>query len=249
MFFLSFGSAISRSILKTIACVALIVLSISMTHPASADVSDRELAKHIATLLAREFTPDSISVTVDESTAYAEMAGGSLSGIRIDRMKLDAVITGRDLPLSDDIHSLSSLIGYSRGEVVLLERDVNRYFEENETSGFSGLKFDFKPDGFTAEGMFSAELLIKINIKLDASGVLALKSDGVYIDDVKIYTEGIKQPDLIVNEVASRVNPLVTWDKIPFRVDFKELKMDDDGAVMTGWPEALEDGETFVWTK
>lgn len=238
---------IKRSYLVWVLFIMSALMLSALSSAAFAEVSDMELAEHIARLLANEFTPEEISVTVSEGSAYAQMRGGVMSKIRIDEMKLDAVLTGRDLPLSDDIHSLSSLIGYSRGEIVLLERDVNAYFEENETSGFSGLKFDFTPTGFTAEGVFTTDLLITLNIDLAASGVLTLKKDGVHIDSVKIYTQGIKQPDLIANEVVERVNPLVGWDQIPFRVDFKDLEMDDTSAKMTGYPEPLDEGETYVW--
>ena len=211
-----------------------------------AEVSDLEMARHIATLLGEKFSPESVTVTVRESRAYAEMKGAVLSKIRIDTMRLDALLTNRDQPLSDDVDSLASLIGYSRGELVLLERDVNAYFDNNNTRGFSNLTFDFKPEGFRAEGVFSATFLFTIRIRLAATGILALASDGVYLEDVKIYTESIKQPDMLTNQVLSRVNPLIEWSDIPFKVEFKEISMDDEAVRMTGNPQPLE-GASYVW--
>jgi hypothetical protein len=189
-----------------------------------------------------------VTVTVRESRAFAEMRGAVLSRIRIDTMRLDALLTNLDQPLSEDAESLASLIGYSRGEIVLLERDVNDYFSANDTRGFSNLVFNFKPGGFRAEGIFSATFLFTIRIRLAAAGILSLGSDGVYLDDVNIYTEGVKQPDMLTNQVLSRVNPLIEWSSIPFKVQFREISMDDDAARMTGYPKPLE-GAAYIWEK
>jgi hypothetical protein len=229
---------------------ALLAFSLAMflSPAAYAAVSDMQMARHIASLLGEEFSPESLTVTVRESRAVAEMRGAVLSRIRIDTMRLDALLTNLDRPLSDDVKSLASLIGYSRGEIVLLERDVNDYFNTNDTRGFSNLVFDFRPGGFRADGIFSATFLFTIRIRLAATGVLSLGSDGVYLDDVNIYTEGVKQPDVLTNQVLSRVNPLIEWGSIPFKVEFREISMDGEAARMTGHPRPLE-GATCVWEK
>lgn len=231
-----------------VALVLAAACALSSVGQASA-ASDEEIAQHIATLLGREFSPDSVSVAVHESTAYAEMYGAVLSKMRIDQMRLEAVLVNKDAPLSDDVRSLSSLIGYSRGEITLLESDVNSYFDGHDTSGFSKLNFDFTPQGFRASGIFSAQLLFTINIRLAATGVLALRSDGVYLDKVKIYAENVPTPDMLTDQVLHRVNPLIDWDRIPFKVEFKEVTMDDDKAVMTGYPERKISVEPYIWTR
>jgi hypothetical protein len=205
------------------------------------------MADHIATLLGEKFAPESLVVSVLDSRAYAEMRGAILSGIRIDAMKLDALLTNSDGALSDDVDSLASLIGYSKGEITLLEKDVNAYFEGNDKKGFSRLAFDFKPDGFRADGIFSAEFLFTLKIRLAATGVLALKSDGVYLDDVSIYVEKVRQPSMLTNQIISRVNPLLKWSGIPFKVVFNEVTMDDDAARMSGGPQKYDGGSEAEW--
>ncbi|MDL2263468.1 DUF2993 domain-containing protein [Synergistaceae bacterium OttesenSCG-928-I11] len=237
---------IRRGKIAVLAAFFAFCLATFLSSPLHAEVSDLEMARHIASLLGEKFSPESVTVTVRESRAYAEMKGAVLSRIRIDTMRLDALLTNRDQPLSDDVDSLASLIGYSRGELVLLERDVNAYFDDNDTRGFSNLVFDFKPEGFRADGVFSATFLFTLRIRLAATGVLGLGSDGVYLENVKIYTESIKQPDMLTNQVLSRVNPLIEWSDIPFKVEFKEIAMDDEAARMTGDPQPLE-GATHVW--
>lgn len=228
------------------AAFALLLLALPC---AAAAPTDLEMATHMARLLGAEFAPDWVTVTVEESHAYAEMKGAVISNIRIDSMRLDALITDRQRPLSDDVGALTSLIGFSRGEIVLAEKDVNAYFAANEKNGFSNLKFDFTPQGFRADGMFSADFILTFRIRLAAEGVLALKSDGVHLDGVSIYVERMKQPDILTDQIISRVNPLLEWDSIPFKVEFSEITMDGEGARMTGKPEKLAGGSSYTWKK
>jgi hypothetical protein len=229
---------------------AAIAISVSPSFASYPETLDDEwMAGHIANLLGAGFSPESVTVTVRESRAYAEMRGAVLSGIRIDMMKLDALITRDRLALSDDVKSLASLIGYSRGEIVLLERDVNAYFDNNDTRGFSNLAFDFRPSGFKADGLFTASFVVTLRIRLSAEGVLALQSDGVCLDGVSIFVEGLRQPDVLTRQVLSRVNPLVAWDSIPFKVEFRAVSMDDDSAVMTGYPKRIEGGAAAEWRR
>jgi hypothetical protein len=215
--------------------------------PAYAGFTDSEMASHMANLLGEKFSPESLSVTVKDSSAYAEMRGVVLSGIRIDSMRLSALLANRDAALSDDVDSLASLIGYSKGELILLEDDVNAYFDQNEQRGFSKLHFDFSPSGFKANGVFSAEFIFTLRIRLEARGILELKRDGVYLGNVSVYVEKIKQPDSLTKQIVSRVNPLLEFGDIPFSVKFDTLTMSDSSAEMSGSPEKFAGGSTAVW--
>lgn len=212
--------------------------------------TDAEVASRMAGMLGREFEPDSVSVTVLDSHAYAEMKGCEISGIRIDTMRLEALLTNRGESVkSDDAKALATMIGFSRGEIILTEKDVNGYFAGNDIRGFSGLRFDFSPQGFKASGVFSAKFLMTIRIQLAAHGVLALRPDGVYLDKVAIYVENMKQPDILTRQIVAHVNPLLEWSDIPFKVEFKTVAMDDSAARMSGNPKRFEGGSTSEWKK
>ena len=236
---------------RAILLCAFLLISLSLISPitASAEVNDRQMAEHISKLLVEKFTPEALTVTVKDSYAFAEMKGAIISKVRMDTMKLDAILINRDKPLSDDVKSLSSLIGYSKGELILLEKDVNDYFKKNTSSGFSNLVFDFKPNGFRADGLFEATFMITLRIRLAATGILELKRDGIYLGDVAIFVENRKQPASLTNQIISRVNPLVEWSDVPFKVDFKKITMDDNSAVLTGYPKKLDGGSVSVWVR
>lgn len=237
------------TIVKRFFAAAFTLLLFALPCCAAPAPTDKEMAAHMAKLLGGEFSPDNLTVTVKDSHAYAEMTGAIVSGIRIDTMRLEAVITGRQNPLVDDVDALASLIGYSRGEIVLTEKDVNAYFAVNEKSGFSKLTFDFTPSGFRASGIFSADFIVKLRIRLAAEGVLALKGDGVYLDKVSIFVEKLKQPASLTNQIVARVNPLIEWRSIPFKVEFRKITMDETSARMTGNPRKFEGGSTASWKK
>ncbi|MDR1966931.1 MAG: hypothetical protein LBQ36_09485 [Synergistaceae bacterium] len=210
-------------------------------------LADAEMARVLADKLGAEFSPESLFVTVRDSHAYAEARGIVLSGVRVDALRLEAILTASELPESDDVESLASMIGYSWGEVTLLEGDVNSYFSSHETRGFSGLSVTFNPDGFFAKATFSTSWLFTLRIRLSARGAFALRPDGVYIDNAEIYVEGVRQPSFIVEQVMERANPLIRWDEIPFRIVFRDISINGEAATMTGYPAMFEGGSTAYW--
>ena len=231
--------------------VAVIVLSVAVAACFSAGyceaLSDAEMAQRLAEKLGAEFQPESMSVRVSGSRGFAEARGIYISGVRIDRLSIEAILTGTEVPEGEDVYSLASLISYSWGEIELLASDINEYFGENETRGFSNLAVRFSPEGFHADAVFVKSMLFTFRIRLSATGRFGLRPDGVYIEDPAIYIERVRQPGFLVNEVIERANPLIEWSDIPFRVVFKEISMTEHSAIMTGGPRDFEGGAVASW--
>jgi len=209
---------------------------------------DAEMAVRLAEKLGAEFKPESLFVRVSGSRGFFEARGVYLSGVRIDRLSMEAVLTASELPEGEDIHSLASLIGYSWGEIELLASDINAYFAVNETRGFSNLAVRFSPEGFSVSGIFTQSLLFTFRIRLSATGKFGLRPDGVYIENPEIYIERVRQPGFLVNEIMERANPLIEWSNIPFSVTFKEISMTEHSAIMTGGPRNFEGGALATWS-
>lgn len=231
---------------------ALCVLFCSFTAGAEA-AGEAQKAREMGQRLVELFTPESISVTISAGGGFAwvEAKGAVIDKIRVEDLKLRAMIKndGEKFDMNDK-DALAKQILMSRGELTLLEKDVNKLFSGDiETKGFSNLVFDFKPDGFTAQGVFTAQFLFTIRIRLRAQGHLALQPDGIYIEDVRIYTEGVQTPDGLVKMVTDRINPLLSFAKIPFPTEFKTVTMTDNAAILTGNPEKFEGGQTWRWKK
>ena len=236
---------------RTLILTALFALCalLSPLSRAEAGPDPRALAEEIARELGKKFQPDQIVVTTDGATAYVEARGAWIDKIRIDSLKLEAALKPERAPVSGDADALAGLIASSVGELTLLEKDVNGYFAKNEESGFTGLHFDFTPKGFQAKGVYTASFLFTFRIRLAATGVLALRPEGIILDQVAMFVEGLKQPDSFTARVVSSVNPLLEFRDIPFPVTFKRLTMTDSEVTLTGGPKRLDQGATAVWKR
>jgi len=210
------------------------------------------LPQEMGEMLEELFSPESIEVTISDggNFAWIEAKGAIIDKMRVESLKLRAMIetTGGSVR-GVDKYDLAKMIMMSQGELTLLEKDVNILFAgvERDSRGFSDLSFNFTPDGFTARGVFTAQLLFTIKIRLQADGVLALRPDGIYVENIKIFTQGVQTPDGLVSMVSDRINPLLSFEKIPFPVEFKEIKMTNEAAVLTGYPKPFEGGRTWNW--
>ena len=229
-----------------VAVLSVILAIISAAAPCEA-LSDSEMAQTLAEKLGAEFLPESLSVRVLGSRGFAEARGIFISGVRVDRLSLEAILTSSNIPEDGDIFSLANIIDYSWGEVEFLAADINDYFKVNEERGFSNLVVSFSPGGFYVETIFSASFLFRFRIRLSATGTFGLRPDGVYIENPVVYIERIRQPGMFVNEVLQRANPLLEWSEIPFRIVFREITMTEHSAVMSGNPRNFEGGVVASW--
>ena len=233
--------------------LAAAAAALMIAGEACAGTHEADAARMIGEALRDEFSPERINVTVSEGgrRAWAECTGAQISGIRIKKIKLDAIIDPQTAGEAASGEEMMACIESSKGEITLAERDVNEYFANGEAaSGFSGLTFDFTPRGYKAKGRFEADILVmKLNLDLEAEGRLGLKSDGVYLEDTVIYAEGAQQPDSITELVVDRVNPLLSFSEIPFPVEFSRIRMTDDEVTMSGNPRKAGTGESWSWEK
>jgi hypothetical protein len=210
------------------------------------------LSETIGKNILAEFLPESAAVTVKDLTAWIEINGGTIDGIRIEKMRLLSVMQKIYSPDTSAGSSsyLAQMIRSSKGEVILAEKDVNDYFKNNENpDGFSELHFDFKEDGFTASGKFRTKFIVDIELPISAKGVLGLRDDGIYLENTIIKIEGISQPEVLTNMILSKLNPLLEFKDIPFPVTFEKIIMTEKAAIMTGGPKEFKGGETWKWEK
>lgn len=222
----------------------------------SVDASQKNsLLEKIGKNIITEFKPDSATVTVKDQTAWVEINGGTIDGIRIEKIKLLAILqktsyVDRSNGSKNETSFLTQNIKSSKGEVVLTEMDVNDYFNKNKNpDGFSDLKFDFKKGGFSAFGKFRTKIIIDIELPISAKGNLGLRDEGVFLENTVIDVEGISQPDVLTKMIVSKLNPLLEFKDIPFPITFEKIIMTERTAVLTGEPKEFIGGETWKWVK
>jgi hypothetical protein len=233
-------------------CLRFMIVAAALLLPAAfmpsecPGMTDIEMASAIAEILGDEFNPESLSVKVRNNHAYAEAGGVFLRGVRVDRLKIEAILASSEIP-EGDAESLASIISYSWGDVTLLASDVNDYFTENGSRGFSDLKLELSPDGFRVSGIFAASLLFTFRVKLAASGKFGLRPDGVYIEDAMVHIQNVSQSGFLVKEMLKKANPLLEWSEIPFRIMFRTIALTEHSATMSGAPRDFDGGEPVTW--
>lgn len=219
--------------------------------PACAGEREESAARDIGTLIKEELSPEKISVTTspEGKRAFIECTGARLSGIRVEKLVLDAEFS--ELPQktagSSYPEALSKAVTASRGEIRLLESDVNDYFAKgNSPGGFRQIAFDFTPAACNATGKYEMQLMFfSMEVDLRAKGRLEAKKDGLYLVDTELWAQGLKQPDKIVKEVTGRVNPILNFSKLPFPVELKKAEMTDKEAILTGYPHEKPKASCF----
>jgi hypothetical protein len=235
-----------KTCLKFMIIITAILLPAALMPSECPGLTDSEMAAALAEKLGGEFNPESLSVKVRGSHAYAEVVGVFLKGVRVDTLKIEAILTSSEIP-EGDAESLASIIGYSWGEVTLLSSDVNDYFREHETRGFSDLGVELSPDGFSVSGIFTESHIFKLRIEIAASGKLGLRPDGVYIEDAMLRLQGVRQSGILMKEMLKRANPLLKWSEIPFRIVFTTIALTEHSATMSGMPRDFGGGASVTW--
>jgi hypothetical protein len=216
----------------------------TQTHTAQRDQKfANEVGEQLYEILKQ---PDSLKVVVNKVDLWIEAKGADIDGIRVDNIGIRAKLKkGVD---SYDKENPANLIESSEGEIVLLEADVNNYFaKEGAIKGFSELIFDFTSKGFSAEGKYAAEFLFNLTVPLSASGKLGIENDAVYLKETILSIQGISATETISQFIVNKLNPLLSFKKIPFPITFDKIIMSDISAKMTSNPKPFSKGAT--WSK
>lgn len=234
---------------------AAVFIILFQTAPLSASEAEMSVAAGLGGMLIEQFQPEKLEVTVSNggSFVYAEATGAVIEDMRVEKIRVEAMMKEppRDIRIEKK-YELADLIYFSKGEVVLLEKDVNDYFVKNfeDIKGFTNMRCDFSTRGFSASGTFTAKFIFTFSVNLKATGVLSLRSDGIYLDDTEFFISNVKQPQYIAGQILKEVNPLLEFkEDIPFPVSLKKLTMTDTKVVATGYPKRFSGGEAWSYSR
>jgi len=220
--------------------------------PSISEAQER-IEQKIGKLLVKEFDPERLTVQATEggSFLYAKATGIVIKGVRIESVSLYAMMKEppNDINENDEDHKykLADLIHYSRGEVVLLEKDFTDYTskEIEDVKGFKNLECDFSKDGIRVSGSYVATFLFRFNIRMEVLSKLAFDERGLCLTDTTLFVAGVKQPEYLTSQLLERINPLIERERIPFPVRITRIDFSDDRIVITGNPQPLKGAN--VW--
>ncbi|MDD4159491.1 MAG: hypothetical protein PHO18_00925 [Synergistaceae bacterium] len=233
--------------------ISLLIIAVFCVFPSISSAEVR-IEEKVGKLLVNEFDPERITVqaTGGGSFLYAKATGIVIEGVRIESVSLYAMMKEPPNNISeydkDRKYKLADLIHYSRGEVVLLEKDFKDYArkEIEDIKGFKNLDCDFSKNGIRVSGAYTATFLFKFNIRMEVLSKLAFNDSGLNLTDTTLYVAGVKQPEYITSQLIERINPLIAKEKIPFPDRITSINFTDDRIVITGDPKPLKDAK--VWT-
>ena len=148
-------------------------------------------------------------------------------------------------------YKLADMIHYSRGEVVLLEKDFREYTskEMEDIKGFKNLECDFSKNGIRVSGSYVATFLFTFNIRMEVLSKLSFDERGLSLTDTTLFVAGVKQPEYLTSQLLQRINPLIERERIPFPVRISKIDFKDDRIVITGNPEPLKDSNVWNYSR
>ena len=215
------------------------------------------IEEKVGKLLVKEFDPERITVQATEggSFLYAKVTGMVIEGVRIESVSLYAMMKEPPNNIKEgdkDVkYKLADLIHYSRGEVVLLEKDFKDYTskEIEDIKGFKNLDCDFSKNGIRVSGSYIATFLFTFNIRMEVLSKLAFNDKGLNLTETTLFVAGVKQPEYITSQLVDRINPLIAKEKIPFPVRITDINFKEDRIVITGNPKPLKDANVWNYSR
>lgn len=230
-------------------CVILFSLCFFASSGFASPVEER-----VGRFLVDEFNPEKIVVEGTEggSFMYAHANGIDIEGMRLESISLYALMKsyfpGSDLT-NKDKYEIADMIYMSRGELVILEKDVHDYCskEMEDIKGFRDMRIDFNEDGFKFSGIYTAKFLFTFNFRLSATARVSYDANGLNLTDVKLFINNVQQPESLSKLLTDKINPLIKSEKIPFPVKVTDIIYKDDRIIFTGYPKKLGDNAQ-VWS-
>lgn len=213
------------------------------------------IEEKVGRFLIHEFNPDDIEVqaTGGGSFMYTQAHGIKIEGVRIESISLSAMMKS-DFPGSDiehkDKYELADMIYMSKGEVVVLQKDVDEYCRQEleDIKGFNNLKIDFRNNGIVFSGIYTAKFIFDFDIRLKATANVIFDKNGLNLTNVKLYINNVQQPESLAKLLTNKINPLIEPEKIPFPISKTKIITQDDRLIATGYPRSLSNNyKCNIW--
>lgn len=135
-----------------------------------------------------------------------------------------------ELMKSED-KDLETLTSQTSLRIVVTEKDLENMLARGKTTGPMGLKVKYLQDRMQISGNVNYAM---INGPVVGTGRLRLAADHkVYLDILSLKLNGAEAPTFVKQRFSQRINPLISYDELPFRPQFKSLKFVGNKAILT----------------
>ena len=200
------------------------------------------LLRHLVTALSPERLELVLEAAPDESGAvrrlYFEATGSRRGGVRLDRLRLEAVFVKLRLPREAaagaglDRNSVEAVQGYFEGRVT--EKDLNDFLLGATLSSggaqWRDLKLDLKPQGFSASARFAAGA---VSALVEVHSALKIQDrDRLRMTDYRVVVNNAQTDMAEVMGAIEKAQPLLDFRDFPFPVQLRQLDLDEDALVL-----------------
>ncbi|HEX8235836.1 MAG TPA: hypothetical protein VF600_07750 [Abditibacteriaceae bacterium] len=127
--------------------------------------------------------------------------------------------------------SLETLSSQTSLRIVVTEKDLEGMFARGKSTRTMGLRVKYLQDRVQISGNVNYAML---NGPVIGTGRLRLAADHkVYLDILSLKLNGAEAPPFVKQRFSERINPLISYDELPFRPRFKSLKFVGNKAILT----------------
>jgi hypothetical protein len=127
--------------------------------------------------------------------------------------------------------SLETISSQTSLRIVVTEKDLESMLARGKSTRTMGLRVKYLQDRMQISGNVNYAML---NGPVVGTGRLRLAADHkVYLDILSLKLNGAEAPPFIKQRFSERINPLISYDELPFRPHFKSLKFIGNKAILT----------------
>jgi hypothetical protein len=167
------------------------------------------------------------------SEIYIAGNPASVKKLRVSELAMRARNVRINVPelMKSENKELETISSQTSLRIVVTEKDLESMLARGKTTGSMGLRVKYLEDRMQISGNVNYAML---NGPVVGTGRLRLAADHkVYLDILSLKLNGAEAPPFIKQRFSERINPLISYDELPFRPRFKSLKFVGNKAILS----------------
>lgn len=238
---------------KLAICLSITLALIFLLPGTPALAQDRGDA--LLRLFAREFTPERMTMTLDEAPdeegyvreIYLDITGCDIGGVRMDALRVRAMGVQLNPPEEWEEKGLEAreilnVHAFAR----LLEKDLNDNLTSKEFGDddhWKNIQVDMRPDGVYVRGNYLVTILFRLNMLIEIfSRFRIVNMEQVWLDDYTLRVNRVDVPQYLTDRAVEQIQPILDLGKFIFPLKLHSIDHDDDGLTIRSrvLPEPFE---------
>ncbi len=183
-------------------------------------------------------TPLNVHLTPASNVAQGyfsdiRISGGAtkLKSLFVSEFQLHAENVQVDVPALWSVGKVKTRRSQTQLRVVISENDLTRMLANSKSTKDMGIKVKYVGDKMSITGTLNYPFL---NGPISGLGKLRQTNDhNVYLDILSLQLRGVEAPGFIINQLSSRINPVIKYANVPFNPPFRTLRVVGNKAILS----------------